>query len=93
MPPVSEHILSQYGMREGAEQFPLMVVLAVSYRCNAACPHCPYTNSSIRSDYSDATFLNEGLYRSIADQCGEHNAYLRITGGGEPYWLWVMAGK
>ena len=40
----------EYGLRPGAEEFPLMVVIAVIYPCNFGCPMCPYTdgNSEIR---------------------------------------------
>ena len=42
-----------YGLRPGAEEFPLMVVIAVIYPCNFGCPMCPYTdgNSEIRKFY------------------------------------------
>jgi hypothetical protein len=37
----------EFGLREQAEQYPMMLVLSFVYPCNALCPHCPYTNSSI----------------------------------------------
>ena len=42
-----------YGLRRGAEEFPLMVVLSIIYPCNYGCPNCPYTdgNSEIRQFY------------------------------------------
>ena len=81
-----EHTREHYGLEEGAELFPRMVVLAVAYPCNAKCPNCPYTegNSDIRKHYADAPFIDPDLFRKIARECGEHNAWVRITGGGEP---------
>lgn len=80
------HTREQYGIEEGAEEFPLMVVLAVAYPCNAKCPHCPYTeeNSDIRLKYADQPYVDPELFRKIARECGEYNSFLRITGGGEP---------
>lgn len=62
----------------------MMCVLSFTYVCNAACPNCPYTNSNIRSDYADRPFMAEGTFKIIADQCGQHGAWVRISGGGEP---------
>lgn len=77
-----------YGLRTGAELFPLMVVLSIIYPCNFGCPMCPYTdgNSDIRKFYRE----NKGelfpvtLWNSIADECGKYGAWMRCTGGGEP---------
>lgn len=71
-------------IREGAERFPLMVVAAVSYVCNARCPNCPYTQSDIRETYRDTPFMKPETFKRIADECGKHGAWLRLTGGGEP---------
>lgn len=78
----------RYGVRPGAEEFPLMVVLSIIYPCNFGCPNCPYTdrNSEIRRFYRE----HEGdlfpleLWKKIADECGEFGAWMRCTGGGEP---------
>lgn len=79
-----EHTQEQYGMRPEALEFPLMCVLSFVYTCNALCPSCPYTNSSIRADYKDTPVMSEETFRLIADQCGKHGAWVRISGGGEP---------
>jgi radical SAM protein with 4Fe4S-binding SPASM domain len=71
-------------MREGAQEFPLMVVLSFVYVCNAKCPNCPYNNSTIRNRYKDALFMAEEVFKRIADECAKYSAYLRISGGGEP---------
>lgn len=73
-----------YGLRPGASDFPMMLVLSFVYPCNALCPHCPYTNSNIRKEYRDAPYMPEATFKKIADESGPHAAYLRISGGGEP---------
>lgn len=79
---------SVYGLRPGAEEFPLMVVLSIIYPCNFGCPMCPYTdgNSEIRKFYREKggeTFPVE-LWNRIAEESGRYGAWLRCTGGGEP---------
>ena len=81
---IKKHTNELYGMREGADEFPLMVVLSFVYVCNARCPNCPYNNSDIREDYKDALFMPSTLFRKIADECGPYGSYLRLSGGGEP---------
>ena len=78
------HLPETYGIKKGAEEFPFMVVIAVTYVCNARCPHCPYTQSAIRQSYKDTPFIAPELFKKIADECGHHHAYMRISGGGEP---------
>ncbi|HKI37236.1 MAG TPA: radical SAM protein [Gemmataceae bacterium] len=77
-----------YGIRSGAEEFPLMVVLSIIYPCNFGCPNCPYTdgNSEIRRFYreNDGELFPVGLWRKIAAEAGPYRAWLRCTGGGEP---------
>ena len=78
----------QYGLRPGAEEFPLMIILSMIYPCNFGCPMCPYTdgNSEIRKFYRerDGDLFPVDLWKSIADEAGEYGAWLRCTGGGEP---------
>jgi MoaA/NifB/PqqE/SkfB family radical SAM enzyme len=78
------HGAEEYGLRPGASQFPMMLVLSFVYPCNALCPHCPYTNSNIRKEYRDAPYMPEATFKKIADESAPHGAYLRISGGGEP---------
>ena len=78
------HTQDSYGIRREAREFPMMSVISFVYVCNARCPNCPYTNSEIREDYKDRPFMNEDTFKIIADQCGEYNAWIRISGGGEP---------
>lgn len=61
-----------------------MCVLSFVYACNARCPNCPYTNSSIRKTYKDALFMDADIFRKIADECGRYGAWIRLSGGGEP---------
>src|SRR5690349_15140295 len=78
----------KYGLRRGAEEFPLMIILSIIYPCNFGCPMCPYTdgNSEIRTFYRerDGDLFPVDLWKSIADEAGEYGAWLRCTGGGEP---------
>jgi len=80
------HTKERYGLADGAEAFPKMVVLATVYPCNAVCPNCPYTetNSDIRRKYADQPFMDRALFHKIADECGVYGSFVRITGGGEP---------
>lgn len=80
----ADHTQEDYGIREQAQEFPMMCVLSFIYICNAKCPNCPYTNSDIRQDYSDAAIMPEETFKLIADQCGEYGAWVRLSGGGEP---------
>lgn len=79
-----EHTQDSYAIRPEAKEFPMMSVLSFAYVCNARCPNCPYTNSQIREDYRDRPYMNEDTFRIIANQCGEYEAWVRISGGGEP---------
>jgi len=74
----------QYGLRPEASKFPMMLVLSFVYPCNAECPHCPYTNSNIRDSYKDVPNMPERIFKLIADEAGQHGAFLRVSGGGEP---------
>ena len=79
---------AQYGMRPGAEEFPLMVVISIIYPCNFGCPNCPYTdtNSPIRVFYRErhADLFPLELWNKMAKECGQYGAWMRCTGGGEP---------
>jgi radical SAM protein with 4Fe4S-binding SPASM domain len=79
------HFDEKYGMREGAKEFPMMVVLSFVYACNSRCPNCPYNNSDIRKAYEDAVYMPVDLFRKIADECGPYGSVLRLSGGGEPF--------
>jgi len=78
------HTQKKYGIREQAKEFPMMCVLSFVYACNSKCPNCPYNNSDIRSNYKDALFMPEDIFKTIANQCAQYGSYLRLSGGGEP---------
>src|SRR5262249_28465998 len=77
-----------YGLRRGAEEFPLMIVISMIYPCNYGCPNCPYTdgNSEIRRFYHErgGDLFPVPLWNKVADECGPYGAWMRCTGGGEP---------
>ncbi len=77
-----------YGLRPGAQEFPLMIVISVIYPCNFGCPNCPYTegNSEIRRFYREkkGEMISYNLWTKIADEAGPYGAWMRCTGGGEP---------
>ncbi|OGP71458.1 MAG: hypothetical protein A2Z73_01510 [Deltaproteobacteria bacterium RBG_13_60_28] len=75
----------KYGFPPGAEIFPKMVVVNVSYVCNARCIHCVHTiHPSSRKVVGDDFFIAEELFKKLADECGVHQTLIRITGTGEP---------
>ena len=78
------HKMKNYSVRAEAKEFPMMCVISFLYVCNLKCPNCPYNNSDIRSKYKDAMFMPEDIFKRIADECGQYNSYIRISGGGEP---------
>ncbi len=61
-----------YGLRRGAEEFPLMVVLSIIYPCNFGCPNCPYTDCELR----DPAVLPPAQRRSVS------RAAVEPAGGG-----------
>ena len=64
----------RYGLRPGAEEFPLMVVVSIIYPCNFGCPMCPYTdsNSDLRKFYHEhgGDLMPVELWQKMADECG-----------------------
>jgi len=85
---IQYHSQKQFGLRPGAEEFPLQIIIATIYPCNLGCPLCPYTdgNSDIRQFYHDhdADLFPPELFKKIAREAAPHKAFLRLTGGGEP---------
>jgi MoaA/NifB/PqqE/SkfB family radical SAM enzyme len=90
--PHEDHLQLQgnktYGLKPGAEEFPLMVIISIIYPCNMGCPNCPYTdaNSELRRYYKEhnGDLIPVELWNKIADECGPYGAWMRCTGGGEP---------
>ncbi len=79
---------AKYGLRPGAEEFPLQIIIATIYPCNLGCPLCPYTdgNSDIRKFYHErgGDLFPPELFKRMADEAAPYRAFLRLTGGGEP---------
>src|SRR3569832_1359059 len=88
MSQISSSPRADYGLRPGAEEFPLMVVMSIIYPCIFGCPMCPYTdgNSEIRQFYGerDGELFFVFFWVSIAREAGAYGAWMRCTGGGEP---------
>src|SRR3569833_978692 len=78
---------TEYGLRRGAEEFPLMVVISVIYPCNLGCPFNPYTdgNSELRMFYHDygGDLLPVPLWEKMADENKPNKTKKQNTGGGE----------
>lgn len=79
------HYNGEYGLRDEAKEFPMMVVLSFIFVCNSRCPNCPYNNSNIRKKYKDALYFPINLFEKIASECGQYGSILRLSGGGEPF--------
>lgn len=74
-----------YGFPNGAEVFPKMVVVNVSYVCNAKCLHCVHTiDPSSREVAGKDIFVSDEVFKKLADECGRYNSLIRVTGTGEP---------
>lgn len=84
----SSHLPVEFGMKEGAEQFPLMVLAQVSNVCNSGCVHCWFNaNPRLRKRFGRKYMATE-LLRKIIDEIAERadpRPLLRITGTGEPF--------
>lgn len=92
---VSYHIpdIDDIRIKNMGGEFPAMVIIPVSYVCNSKCPNCPYTTSYIRDSYKDMPFVSDELFEKISDECGNYNALIRISGGGEPLIAPNMIGQ
>jgi MoaA/NifB/PqqE/SkfB family radical SAM enzyme len=82
------HEEKEYGLRQGALDHPMMIVVSTVYPCNFGCPMCPYTdgNSEIRQFYHErnADRFPQELWNKIAAEVGPSGTWMRCTGGGEP---------
>lgn len=72
---------------EQTKNFPRMVIAGLSFVCNAKCIHCIYNSfaETKLSTGSGKAFMDEAVFKKIADECAKypHNL-LRIVGFGEP---------
>ena len=82
------HEEKAYGLRQGALDHPMMIVVSTVYPCNFGCPMCPYTdgNSEIRQFYHErnADRFPQELWNKIVEEVGPSGTWMRCTGGGEP---------
>lgn len=82
------HEEKEYGLRQGAIDHPMMIVVSTVYPCNFGCPMCPYTdgNSDIRQFYHErnADRFPQELWNKIVEEVGPSGTWMRCTGGGEP---------
>lgn len=82
------HEEKEYGLRQGAIDHPMMIVVSTVYPCNFGCPMCPYTdgNSEIRQFYHErnADRFPQELWNKIVEEVGPSGTWMRCTGGGEP---------
>lgn len=87
MPSLISHYPEHIGMKPGAEDFPLMVLVQVSNICNSGCVHCWFNaNPRLRSRFPNK-FINPELLIKIIDEISQRTnpkPLLRITGTGEP---------
>ncbi|KWT85309.1 radical SAM/SPASM domain-containing protein [Candidatus Magnetominusculus xianensis] len=69
-----------------SQAFPKMVTINTTYICNSKCPHCPYTNSTIRQEQRaiETPYMPEDVFKTIARQTGQNKSILRVSGAGEP---------
>ena len=80
-----KHTQEKYGLKKGAEVFPLLIALSISNLCNSKCPNCVYTqNPHLREKYGDYPYMTWEVFQKIADEAGRHKALLRFSGTGEP---------
>ena len=83
-----EHLPNRFGLKEGAESFPLMVLPSVSNACNSSCVHCWYTAKPRLRKRDGITYMPAALLEKIFLQVSENNQHrplVRITGTGEPF--------
>lgn len=79
----NEHLPEKFGFRNGAEQFPSMILVAISSPCNARCPNCPASKSKIIRRTAEP-YLRFKYFQKITDECSIFNSDIRISGYGEP---------
>ena len=82
----AKHLPEEFGIKKGAERFPLLMALSVSNVCNSKCPTCVYTqNPELRKSYGSEPFMKPEVFNKIADEAGKYHSMMRISGTGEPF--------
>lgn len=75
---------------EAEREFPRMVIVGVSFACNAKCSHCiyamfPKTKEEMQGADNKKVFMDLNTFKKIADECAGHkHSLLRLVGFGEP---------
>jgi sulfatase maturation enzyme AslB (radical SAM superfamily) len=70
---------------EEAKQFPSMLVIDNSHRCNAACIHCPYsTTTGSKATDRKNPFMSMDIFKKVADEAAHYATLFRISSFGEP---------
>jgi radical SAM protein with 4Fe4S-binding SPASM domain len=82
------HLPSKFGMKEGAEKFPLMILPSVSNLCNSRCVHCWFDANPKLRERDGVRVMAPNLLRKIIDEISQHKnpkPLMRVTGSGEPF--------
>ena len=78
-----KHTPDKFGLKKGAEEFPLIILVAMSSPCNAKCPHCPCTIMPSIRDTEDM-YIRPEYFKKLVDESAPHGAAIRMSGYGEP---------
>ena len=84
------HLPEEFGMKQGAEHFPLMILPQVSNVCNSGCVHCWFNAKPHLRTRDGFKYMSPHLLRKIVDEIAMHTdpkPLLRITGTGEPFMM------
>ncbi|MBW1993513.1 MAG: radical SAM protein [Deltaproteobacteria bacterium] len=79
------HSAKIFGFRnKDAERFPQMVVVAMSFICNARCIHCPNAATGFKATLKGSDrLMSWEVLRQITEQCAVHPTLMRISSFGE----------
>lgn len=83
-----KHLPEKFGLKKGAENFPLMILPSVSNACNSRCLHCWFNEKPSLRRRDGINFMPSKLLYKIIDEVAEHitpRPLVRITGTGEPF--------
>ncbi len=80
-----KHTPEQFGFRnKEAERFPEMVVVAMSFICNARCVHCPNAATNFEATLKGKNrLMSWEVLKEITHQCASHPTLMRISSFGE----------
>jgi radical SAM protein with 4Fe4S-binding SPASM domain len=85
MPVKIKHIPDKYAFRsKEAEEFPEMVVVGMSFICNARCIHCPNAATNFEATLKGKDrLMSWEVLKEIARQCARRPTLLRMSSFGE----------